>query len=129
MIDKLGYNILRFIFLILVQVLILNNIDLSGFVTPYLYILAIFLLPFDTPKWILPVAAFFSGMIIDIFSDTIGLHTFAAVLTAYLRPNVLRWIDTPKEIAPGTTPLNNNFKLEWFLKYTGILILIYHISF
>lgn len=115
--------------MIFIQVLILNNIDFSGYITPYLYILAVMLLPFDTPKWLLLVVAFFSGIIIDMFSDTLGLHTFSIVLMAYLRPAVLNWIDTPKENAPGTTPLNNNFKLEWFVKYTGILTLVYHLSF
>ncbi len=130
MIDKLGYNILRFLALIIIQVLILNNIDLSGFVTPYLYILAILLLPFETPKWLLLFIAFFSGLIIDVFSDTLGLHTFSAVLIAYLRPFVISRIDTQKETLSGVyTPLNNNFGLEWFIKYVSVLTVIYHIAF
>ena len=44
-------NIIRFVFLVLLQVLILNNIQFSGYINPYFYIYFILLLPFDTPRW------------------------------------------------------------------------------
>ena len=38
-----------FIVLVLIQVLILNNIQFSGYINPFLYVLFILLLPFQTP--------------------------------------------------------------------------------
>ena len=52
MINEVVGNTLRFIFLVLLQVLILNNIQLSGYLNPFLYVLFILMLPFETPKWL-----------------------------------------------------------------------------
>ena len=48
---------LLFLFLIALQVLVLNNIQLGGYLNPYLYVLFVLLLPFDTPKWLLLIVA------------------------------------------------------------------------
>ena len=59
-------NIIRFVVLVFIQVAILNNIQISGFINPYMYVLFILLLPFETPNWILLVLSFFLGLSIDI---------------------------------------------------------------
>jgi hypothetical protein len=58
MIKLLPKYIIRFVVLVLVQVFILNNVHLGGFINPYIYILFIITLPFETPKWFLFVIAF-----------------------------------------------------------------------
>jgi rod shape-determining protein MreD len=92
MIRYFSRHIVNFIFLILFQVLILNNIQVSGYINPYLYVLFIILLPFETPKWLLLVTGFMLGLSIDLFSNAIGMHTFATVLIAFLRPYLLKYI-------------------------------------
>ncbi|MBP8917810.1 MAG: hypothetical protein KBG70_13775, partial [Chitinophagales bacterium] len=57
--------ILRFlglIFLILFQVLVLNKLNVSTYIHPYIYPMFIILLPFETPKWLLLPLAFFAGL-------------------------------------------------------------------
>jgi len=126
MIKEIYKNIGAFIFLVLLQVLILNNIEFSGFINPYLYILFILLLPFDTPKWALLLTAFFLGLSIDIFSDTLGMHSFASVLIAYMRPNVLK-IFAPRDGYDTTMrPGLKSFGMEWLVKYSLIMVLIHH---
>jgi rod shape-determining protein MreD len=73
-------NILRFIFLVFIQVFLLKNITLYSFSTPYLYILFILLLPFETPNLLLFPLAFILGLTIDAFYDTPGLHAASCVL-------------------------------------------------
>ena len=75
-------NIIRFVVLVFIQVAILNNIQISGFINPYMYVLFILLLPFETPNWILLVLSFFLGLSIDIFSNTLGMHASASVFMA-----------------------------------------------
>ncbi|MDD3744123.1 MAG: rod shape-determining protein MreD, partial [Lentimicrobiaceae bacterium] len=72
-------DILRFIVLVAVQVLILNQIDFGGYIDPALYLLFILLLPFEVPGWLLLIASFSLGFCIDIFSHSIGLHAAASV--------------------------------------------------
>jgi rod shape-determining protein MreD len=67
MINNIITSILRFVVLILVQVLILNNIHLGGYINPYLYVLFILLLPIETPKWAVLILAFFLGLGVDIY--------------------------------------------------------------
>src|SRR5581483_10393034 len=96
MISDIFSNILRFIFLILFQVLVLNNIQLGGYINPYGYVLFILLLPVETPKWLLLLLSFSIGISLDMFSNTMGLHAAACVFMAYCRPRVLRII-SPRE--------------------------------
>jgi rod shape-determining protein MreD len=126
MIKLLLRHIIRFIFLVIFQVLILNNIQYTGFLNPYLYILFILMLPFETPNWFLMILAFFLGLIIDLFSNTIGIHASATVFLAFLRPILLQIISPRDGYEPGTRPIIAHYGLGWYLKYTVILVLAHH---
>ncbi|UCG28596.1 MAG: rod shape-determining protein MreD [Bacteroidales bacterium] len=127
MINLIPRNLLRFIILILFQVLVLNNIQFSGYVNPFLYVLFILLLPFETPGWLLLVSGFLLGMSIDIFSGTLGMHTTASVLMAYVRPYVLSLIAPRDGYESGTFPRLYYFGFKWFLNYTIILVFLHHL--
>jgi rod shape-determining protein MreD len=126
MIKSFGKYIIRFIVLVLIQVLIFNNIQLSGFIIPCFYVLFILLLPFDTPKWALPLIGFLLGLSIDLFTQTPGIHASATVLMAFVRPFILNAIAPREGYEPGSYPTLNYFGLEWFFKYSAILIGIHH---
>ena len=119
-------NIGRFIFLIFFQVLILNHINLGGFINPYLYVYFILLLPFITPKWLLLVSAFLIGISIDFFSNTMGINAAASVMMAFARPFVISFISTGTEYEVGERPSFKNQDMKWFVYYCVILILIHH---
>ena len=119
-------NIIRFIVLILLQVTVFNNIQLSGFVNPYLYILFILLLPFETPPWLLLILAFFTGLSIDVFSNTIGIHASACVFMAFLRPFVLNLIAVRDNYDSDIEQGLSVYGFSWFFKYALILILAHH---
>jgi len=82
-------NIIRFLLLVLFQVLVLNNIEFLGFINPYLYILFILSLPVQTPRWFALLLAFVLGLTIDTFSNTMGMHAFASVLICFLRNGII----------------------------------------
>jgi len=122
----LSKNILRFIILLLVQVLILNHIHFSGYINPYLYVLFILLLPFQTPHWLLLVAAFLMGISVDLFSNTPGMNAAASVFMAYIRPGVIRLLESGKNYEAGMTPGIRDLGFRWFFSYSLILILAHH---
>ncbi|WP_375240512.1 rod shape-determining protein MreD [Polaribacter sp.] len=76
---------LLFVFMILIQVFILNNILFLGYVNPYLYILFIFLYPLNKNRFVFLFLAFLLGLIIDFFSDSGGIHAFSTLFIAYIR--------------------------------------------
>jgi len=82
----LGTNIIRFIALLLVQVVICNNINFLGYINPYIYIIFIFLFPIRDNRLVLLLVSFLLGMCVDMFSDSGGVHAAAAVCLAYARP-------------------------------------------
>jgi len=126
MIKVVSVNIQRFVLLVLVQVLILNNIHISGYINPYLYVLFILLLPFETPKWLLIILAFILGLTVDYFSDTMGMHSSATVFMAYFRPYVLGIVMPRDTYEAGTLPQMSYFGFTWSLRYGAILIFIHH---
>ncbi|WP_029034215.1 hypothetical protein [Salinimicrobium terrae] len=84
-------NALRFVVLILVQVLLLNNINFLGYVNPYLYVLFIILYPFNGNQTLFIFLSFLLGWGIDIFEDSGGINAAACVVAAYIRPVILRF--------------------------------------
>jgi len=120
-------NILRFILLILLQVLVLNNINLGGYLNPYVYVMFILLLPFETPNWLLLLSAFVLGFTIDIFTASMGMHAAAATFMAFLRPSVSRIIHSRKEYEPGIKPGINDLGIRWFFSYTLILVFAHNL--
>jgi rod shape-determining protein MreD len=119
-------NILRFAFLLFLQVLVINNIQISSMVTPYIYVLAILMLPFNTPKWMLLISAFMLGFFMDIFSGTMGLNMAAAVLIAFIRPALLNMISFGRDFNNDDSPNMKNLGADWFISYALIMILIHH---
>ena len=119
-------NIGRFLFLVFFQILILNNIQFSGYITPYFYIYFILLLPFETPRWLLLSSAFLLGITIDIFSNTPGLNAAACVMMAFIRPFIISSISSGTEFMMGTHPSLKNQGLKWFAYYSVILVLSHH---
>ena len=121
-----GINIFRFVLLVFLQIFILNNIQFSGFINPYLYILFILMLPFEASGWFLLILAFFMGLVIDIASMTIGYHIIATVFMAYFRVHLLRFIAPHDGYEPGMSPTIQSLGFAWFFKYAAILTLAHH---
>ncbi|MEK6616388.1 MAG: rod shape-determining protein MreD [Bacteroidota bacterium] len=126
MINEVIRNIIRFIFLVFFQVLILNNIQLSGYLNPFLYVLFILMLPFQTPNWLVLVLAFVLGISIDIFSDTGGLHAASSMFMAFLRQPILKLISPRDGYDAIQKPTIQQFGFGWFFSYAGILVVIHH---
>ena len=117
--------LLLYLFVVLVQVLILNQLQVSGYLNPYFYMLFILLLPVSTPRYLVLFLAFFTGFTIDFFTDTPGLHAAATTLLGYLRTPVLYLVSgRGSDIAEYPSLKNNG--LRWFLIYSVVLVLVHH---
>jgi len=117
---------LIFILLILLQVLLFNNIQFSGYVNPYVYIMFILLLPFEIPSWLLLLLSFATGLIMDFFSGSPGMHSSATTLAGFVRPYILRVISPRDGYEPGSDPSMLTYGLTWFLAYSSLIVLIHH---
>ena len=116
-----------FILLVLFQGLILNNIEMGGYINPYLYILFILILPFETPKWATLVLGFLLGLSIDIFTSTLGMHTSASIFMAFIRIYLLDLIRPRDGYEFNTTPNLQDMGIVWFSMYSSVLIFLHHL--
>ena len=129
-INILFRNVSRFLILVLLQILIFNNIEITSIgIIPAFFILYILLLPFETPNWVVLILAFFIGLLIDIFSDTIGLHTASTVFVAFVRPLVLKSMSPRDGFEVGTFPRVHYMGINWFLKYALIIVFLHQFLF
>lgn len=127
MIGLLALNIIRFVALILFQFLVLNEITfLSGWSQPYLYVYIILVLPINLHKRILLPIGFVTGLCMDFFTHTPGIHTSAVLTMAFARPYVLKAI-RPREGYESIIPSTKNMGFSKFFTYSFILIMIHHI--
>ena len=126
MISQIVQNIIRFLFLVLLQGLILNQVELFGFVTPYMYVLIILLLPLELN----PVAAlgvgFVVGMSVDLFSQSWGVHASATVFLTFVRHYLLRILAPRDGYVFGVTPNLSQMGISWFFTYTLIMTFVHH---
>ncbi|HAQ70377.1 rod shape-determining protein MreD [Salibacteraceae bacterium] len=123
--DLISYFI-RFSLLIIVQIFLLNNVQFSGLLNPYLYVYFLIVLPVDFSPNIGLFVAFAMGIIIDMFSQTMGMHTISAVFLAYARPYILRYM-APRD----GYEFSRNVSIKqmgwlWFLTFSGLMVFLHH---
>jgi rod shape-determining protein MreD len=119
-------NLIRFFVLVFMQVFLLKNITLYNLSTPYLYILFILLLPFETPNIILFALAFILGLTIDAFYDTPGLHAASCVILAFVRILFISITVQKEGFDNEPEPTMSNMGFRWFFTYALILTLFHH---
>lgn len=121
-------NILRFALVVLFQVLVMDNVLISSYAIPYVYLLFILLMPFETPRWIQLMAGFLLGFTMDVFNQTPGMHTAATTLAAYARIHLLALMAPRDGYEPETFPRVHYYGLSWFLQYTLVIVFIHHMA-
>lgn len=119
------HKAVSFVGLVLLQVLILNNIHIMGYATPFPYIYLILKFGSDTPRNVLMLWAFFLGLAVDVFSDTPGMNAAAAVLLAFLRLVFLR-LFIPRDTSDSVVPAVRTMGVSPFLKYLVAGVFVHH---
>ncbi len=129
MIGTVLANLLRFIVLVLLQVLLVDHIDLAnGWVVPYIYVLFLLMLPVGMPQWEALLIGFGTGMVLDFFSSTPGMHTVACTVMMYARAWMLRALAPREGFDPMDRATITHMGLAWFVTYAGVLILLHHLT-
>ncbi|WP_020597387.1 hypothetical protein [Spirosoma panaciterrae] len=119
-------TVLLFLLYLVLQIVLVRNLVLFDYAFCFVYIACILLLPNETSLTWLLLIAFVTGIVVDTFYNTLGMHAAATVLMAYSRPFIVRaQIDVPgiesriefslKELGTGA-----------FFRYVAILALIHH---
>ena len=90
MINHILRSAIYFVAFVLIQVLILNNIHFMRIATPFLYLYIILKLPVGESRSGQLFLAFLAGLLVDIFSNTPGMHAFACTLAGFCREGLIQ---------------------------------------
>ena len=83
---------LRFVVLLILQVLVLNHFNLFGSINPMVYIVWVVLFPIQKNESIVLILSFLLGLGIDFFSDSGGINAAATLFIAYIRVPILNMV-------------------------------------
>tara|TARA_B100000508_G_C11465858_1_gene282511 strand:- start:58642 stop:59157 length:516 start_codon:yes stop_codon:yes gene_type:complete len=119
----------RMLLFIIAQGLIFGQLEFGWGIHPMVYPLFILMLPFDTRPVVLMVVAFFTGLGVDFFMNTFGLHASAALLIAYIRPELFRLFSPRDGYDSLKEPSMSEWGVKWFIQVAGITIVIHHVWF
>ena len=119
-------NLLRFVVLVFIQVFLLKNLALYNLPIPYPYILFLLLLPFGIPNVLLFGLAFITGLSVDAFYNTPGLHAAACVILALVRIIFINLTVSKEGFDNEPEPTLGIMGFRWFFTYAVTLTLVHH---
>lgn len=119
-------NVLRWVLLLFVQIFFLRNLAFYNLSTPFIYVLFILILPFRIPNLLLYLIAFATGLTLDAFYDTLGVHTTACVVLALVRILFIS-VSLNREDIDTSEPSLGNMGLKWFSLYAILCIFTHHL--
>lgn len=126
MINDIIRGFVYFVIFVLVQVLILNNIYYLRIATPFLYLYFLLKLPVGISRSALLLISFLTGLTIDFFSNTPGMHAAACTFVGFFRSGMIGLL-IGKEIPEGAFPSYTVFGTAGFLRYTLLFVSLHHI--
>ena len=113
-----------FIGLVLIQVLILNQMHINGYATPYVFIYFILKFHSRVSQNELMLWAFFLGLTVDVFCNTPGMNAASATCLAFSRNTFLKMVtlrSLDEDFEPGIKALG----ISAFLRYILLSCILY----
>ena len=125
---NLATILVTFIVLIPLQLLVFRNFVILNTGFCFVYLLFLLMLPRETSIVIGMVIALATGLLIDVFYQTIGIHAAAGVLLMYIKP-FWQNINSPRSgYEVNDLMLVRTYGLGWYLEYSLPLILLYSLT-
>ena len=122
--SKTGDIVIAFIVYVVFQLLVLYRFVLMDVAFAFFYVGFLLLLPSNQNVLLSMTIGFFTGLLIDFFSNTPGVHASASVALCFLR---LRWLNT---VIGGRDELQrisiHDLGISRFSLYLIPLVLLHH---
>ena len=118
-----------FAVVVLLQVFLFDNLSISIYLNPLVYVAFIALLPLDTPPIVLLLSGLATGVTMDLAMGAAGVNTIATLLIAFTRPTLLGLLYPRDDIREGGIPSTGRLGNRVFLNYLIVLVLVHHAVF
>ena len=120
---------LLFVAVVLLQIFLFDNLMISIYLNPLIYIAFILLLPMDTPSWALLLLGLFTGMTMDAVMGIAGLNTLTTLPVAFIRPRLLGMFLNREEEREGGVPSVERMGAHKFVEYIVLAVIVHHTVF
>lgn len=127
MVNDFVRNLLYFVLFVMIQVLILNHIHFLRLATPFLYVYFLLKLPSGTSRSRMLILSFLTGLTIDAFTNTPGMHAAACTLAGFIREPLIQFL-IGKDLPEGIYPSFRTFGYGGFFRYTLSFVLLHHVA-
>jgi len=117
----------RYILVMALQVLLFDQLQLLGACHPYIYVLCLLMMPITLPHSVDMILGAIAGIIMDIFCNSLGVHTAACILVMFIRPYLIGAIESDKDRLNEQINLHT-IGMEALVKYIVIMVLIHHLT-
>lgn len=117
----------RYILVMALQVLLFDQLQLLGACHPYIYVLCLLMMPITLPHSVDMILGAAAGIIMDIFCNSLGVHTAACILVMFIRPYLIGAIVSDKDRLNEQINLHT-IGMEALVKYVIIMVLIHHLT-
>lgn len=118
---------IRFIVVMLFQVLLFNQIQFFGVCRPFIFILFLMMMPITLPSWLDMLIGALVGLLMDIACNSLGVHVASCVLLTYMRRPLIRNLVLEYERLNGEIS-RRTIGVNAFVKYTILLVPTYHLA-
>ena len=117
----------RYALVMMLQVLLFDQLQLWGACHPYIYVLCLLMMPITLPHSADMFIGAAVGLIMDVFSNTLGVHMAACILLMFVRPYLIGVIVNDKDRLNEQISLRA-IGIEALIKYVVILVIMHHFA-
>lgn len=114
------------LFLIFLQVLIFDRINLFGFMNPSIYIIVLIIHRYDLDQFNYIVVGFLLGFIMDVLSQSAGSHSLSCVTISFLRPLINKFSLGPN-YEDFSSPFSDGILISNKVLYCFLITIIHQI--
>ena len=112
---------------LLTQVILFRGLVLFDTAFCFVYVSFLLILPFDIDRLLLMLIGFVTGLMVDVFYDTLGIHAASCVLIMYLRPYYFSLVAPQGGYDARVIPSIRDLGFIWFMVFTLIFVFIHHL--
>ncbi len=107
------------------QVAVLNHVHLFHVMTPFLYLYAIAKIPIGFTRVQVIWTAFITGLLVDTFSGTLGMHAAACTLVGFYRNPLMNAFTDKEMMLEDASPSYMTLGTGAFMKYIFCLTFLH----
>lgn len=111
--------------LMLSQVLVFNHIHILGYAIPMPFVYLVLMLHSSTSRWMYVLWGFIVGLVIDIFSNTLGENAAAMTFLGLIAPRLLDVFSPADRGDDGFIPSPHTMQWGGYVRYATTATLIF----